>query len=100
MKTVIVRIKVISGKADGFVAATLENAEHSRKEPGIARFELYRDEADADRFVLLEAYRDAQAQAAHKETAHYKKWRDLVEPMMAEPRERGVYSEILSASGR
>ena len=41
---------------------------------------------DPTRFVLVEIYRDAEAAAAHKETAHYPVWRDAVAPMMAEPR--------------
>ena len=34
----------------------------------------------------MEVYRTAEDPARHKETAHYKKWRDTVEVMMAEPR--------------
>jgi (4S)-4-hydroxy-5-phosphonooxypentane-2,3-dione isomerase len=94
MKIVIVRIRVAEGRAEDFIAATLENAAHSLKEPGVSRFELLRDEESAERFVLVEGYRDGEAQAAHKETSHYKKWRGLVEPMMAEARSRGVYTPI------
>jgi len=35
---------------------------------------------------LVEVYRTAEDPAKHKETAHYKKWRDTVADMMAEPR--------------
>lgn len=94
MKTVIVHIKVLKGRAEEFVAASLENRGHSLQEPGIERFALYADEEDPCSFVLVEGYRDSSAQAAHKETAHYKKWRDLVEPMMAEPRTRAAYREL------
>ena len=38
------------------------------------------------RFTLVEVYRTAEAPAQHKETAHYKLWRDTVADMMAEPR--------------
>ena len=41
---------------------------------------------DPTRFVLVEAYRDAEAPARHKETQHYLTWRETVETMMAEPR--------------
>jgi (4S)-4-hydroxy-5-phosphonooxypentane-2,3-dione isomerase len=92
MKIVIVHVRVSEGREGDFTAATLENAGHSLEEPGIFRFELLQDESMPCRFVLVEGYRDAEAQAAHKETAHYKKWRDLVEPMMAEPRTRAVYA--------
>ena len=37
------------------------------------------------RFVLVEVYRDDESAVAHKETAHYKKWRDAVADMSADP---------------
>jgi quinol monooxygenase YgiN len=94
METVIVHIHVEEGRAEDFIAATQENAVHSLKEPGIFRFELLRDKADPSRFILIEGYREPGAMTSHKETSHYKKWRDLVEPMMAEPRIRALYTDI------
>jgi autoinducer 2-degrading protein len=44
--------------------------------------------------VLVEAYRSVEASAAHKETAHYKTWRDTVADMMAEPRTGVKFSEV------
>ncbi len=76
---------------DAFREATLANARESVKEPGIARFDVMQDNEDPTRFVLVEAYRTPQAPAAHKETAHYLKWRDTVAPMMAEPRSSQKY---------
>ena len=69
-----------------FRDATLANARESVKEPGIARFDVLEHRDDPTRFVLVEVYRSAEAPAAHKETAHYLKWRDSVADMMAEPR--------------
>jgi quinol monooxygenase YgiN len=94
MRILIVDIKVKPESAEAFVASTLENAAASVLEPGIARFELLRDEADPCRFALVEAYRDDEGQARHRETAHYKKWKDAVEPMMAEPRTRAAYVPV------
>ena len=74
---------------EAFKAATLANARASVKEPGIARFDVVQQPDDPTRFVFVEAYRTASAPAAHKETAHYKVWRDSVTDLMAEPR-RGV----------
>ena len=82
----IVHIRVSKDKVEEFIAATRENAGLSLKEPGISRFEFLQDQADPCRFVLVEGYRDAEAQARHKETAHYARWRDTVAPMMAAPR--------------
>lgn len=81
---VFVRVKPESVEA--FKAATVENARNSVKEPGIARFDVVQQQDDPTRFVLVEVYRTAEDPARHKETAHYKTWRDAVEGMMAEPR--------------
>lgn len=77
---------------EAFKAATVENARDSVKEAGIARFDVVQQQDDPTRFVLVEVYRTAEDPARHKETEHYKRWRDAVEGMMAEPR-RGVKYE-------
>lgn len=77
-----------------FRQATIENARASVQEPGIARFDLIEQQDDDTRFVLIEVYRTPEAPAAHKETAHYAKWRDAVAPMMAEPRYSVKYSAV------
>ena len=92
---VFVRVKEESVEA--FKAATVENAANSLKEPGIARFDFAQSSEDPTRFTLLEAYRTAEAPAAHKGTAHYRKWRDAVEPMMAEPRYSVKYETLYPA---
>src|SRR5205823_1829407 len=86
MLIVHVHVKVKPECVEAFRAATIENATNSVKEPGIARFDVVQQRDDSTRFVLVEVYRDDNAPAGHKETAHYAKWRDAVGPMMAEPR--------------
>jgi quinol monooxygenase YgiN len=86
MIIVHVFVHVKPGQADAFVQATLENVRQSVQEPGVARFEFYRQQDDPNRFVLVEIYRTAEDPARHKASAHYAKWRDAVENMMAEPR--------------
>jgi (4S)-4-hydroxy-5-phosphonooxypentane-2,3-dione isomerase len=79
---------------DAFKEATIENARHSVKEPGIARFDVLQQADDPARFVLVEAYRTPAAPAEHKATAHYQAWRDAVAGMMAEPRTSVKYSNL------
>lgn len=86
MLIVHVHVHVKPDCVEAFQAATLENARASVREPGIARFDVLQQADDPTRFVLVEVYRSAEAPAAHKQTAHYAKWRDAVAPMMAEPR--------------
>jgi (4S)-4-hydroxy-5-phosphonooxypentane-2,3-dione isomerase len=77
-----------------FVAATIENARNSVKEPGIARFDVIQQADDPTRFVLIEVYRTPDDPAKHKETAHYNQWREVCEPLLAEPRTRIVYGNV------
>ncbi len=86
MIATIVYVDVIPEYVDEFVKITTYNHENSRKEPGNVRFDVLRDNNDPARFVLFEVYRDTESAAAHKETEHYKKWRETVAPMMRTPR--------------
>lgn len=94
MVIVHVHVRVKPESIEAFRQATLENARNSIQEPGIARFDFMQQQDDESRFVLVEVYRSKEAQAAHRDTAHYLKWRDAVEPMMAEPRQRALYSAL------
>lgn len=98
MLVVHVQVHVKPDSLSAFQAATVENARNSVQEPGIARFDIVQQIDDPTRFVLVEVYRDAEAPARHKETAHYQKWRDTVAPMMAAPRQ-GVPMRGLFPSG-
>src|SRR5262245_47967178 len=86
MLVVHVTVKVKPESVEAFKQVTLANARESVKESGIARFDVVQQQDDPTRFVLVEAYRTADAPAAHKETQHYQTWRDAVAPMMAEAR--------------
>ncbi len=79
---------------EAFKAATVENARNSVMEAGIARFDVVQQQDDPTRFVLVEVYRTAEDPARHKETEHYKRWRDAVEGMMAEPRRSTKYANV------
>jgi autoinducer 2-degrading protein len=81
-----VHVRVKEGSETLFCRASTANAVASRREPGVVRFDLIADRDDPTRFVLVEVYRDADAAAAHKQTAHYASWRDTVAGLMAEPR--------------
>jgi autoinducer 2-degrading protein len=86
MFIVHVFVHVKEDQVEAFKAATVENARNSVQEKGIARFDVIQQTDDQTRFVLVEVYHTREDPALHKETAHYKTWRDTVEAMMAEPR--------------
>ena len=79
---------------EAFRQATIENARHSVQEPGIARFDVLQQMDDPTRFILVEVYRTPDDPARHKETAHYRAWRDAVAEMMAEPRTSVKYANV------
>lgn len=86
MLIVHVHIRVLPDQVDAFHAATLDNARQSVQEAGVVRFDVLQEQEDPTRFLLVEIYRTEDAPGRHKETRHYARWRDTVEPMMAEPR--------------
>ncbi len=77
-----------------FKAATLANVRNSIREPGIARFDFIEQLDAPGRFMLVEVYRTPDDVAKHKETTHYRVWRDAVAHMMAEPRSSIKFSNI------
>jgi quinol monooxygenase YgiN len=94
MLIIHVHVRVKPEHVEAFKQASVENARHSVKEAGITRFDVVQQQDDPTRFVLVEAYRDADAPAKHKETAHYAKWRDTVASMMAEPRASVKFTNV------
>lgn len=89
MHVTLVHVQVKPAHIADFIAATRANHEASVTEPGNRRFDVLQDPADPGHFILYEAYASPADAAAHKETAHYARWRDRVADMMAEPR-RGL----------
>lgn len=89
-----VDVAVVADQVEAFLVATEENARASREEPGVVRFDVLSDRADAGHVVLVEIYVDEAAAAAHKDTAHYQRWRDTVAPMMARPRQATRYVNV------
>ena len=79
---------------EAFRLACLENARASLKEPGVVRFDVVQQLDDPTRFALLEVYRTEEDTVRHKATEHYARWRDTVEPMLAEPRSRERYRNL------
>ena len=97
MHIVHVHVHVKPEFVEAFKQATLANASHSIKESGNVRFDVIQQTENSTKFVLVEVYKTAEAPAAHKETAHYARWRDTVAEMMSEPRQGIKYTNIFPA---
>jgi len=78
----IITVKVKPGREDAFERATVANHEGSVGEPGVVRFDVLRDDGNPGTYYLYEVYRDEAATVAHKETAHYRTWRETVGDLM------------------
>ncbi len=89
-----VHIHVKEEKLDQFIEATKENHYASIKEEGNLRFDVLQDQNNPCKFALYEAYISEDSAKAHKETEHYKKWKETVAEYMAYPREGIQYNVI------
>jgi autoinducer 2-degrading protein len=89
-----VYVHVKPENVDSFINATKINHLESVKEPGNLRFDFIQQVDDPCRFMIYEAYETEDASQAHKNTAHYLKWRETVADFMAEPRQGVKYNII------
>jgi quinol monooxygenase YgiN len=94
MFTAIIQVQVKPDCIEAFRAATRLNVRASRQEPGITQFDLLQQADAPERFLLIEEYRDADAQLRHRETPHYLAWRETAAPMMAAPRSALNYTDV------
>lgn len=94
MHILLVYLTVKPDHVDEFIAATIENATNTRREPGVVRFDLIQQFDDPTRFTLIEVYKAPEGLTAHREAAHYKAWAEKVPDMLAEPRSRTIYRNI------
>jgi (4S)-4-hydroxy-5-phosphonooxypentane-2,3-dione isomerase len=97
MFILIVNLHVKPEHIDAFREATIENARNSIKEAGILRFDFLQQTDDPTRFALYEVYRDADAPAKHRETAHFNAWAAKAAEMLAEPRTRTTFGNVFPA---
>ena len=99
MYIVAVTIFVKPQHVNEFIAATLDNARNTRKEPGNIRFDVSRGEDDPNRFLLYEAYRAKEDFTAHQQTAHYFRWRDAATAWMSQPRQGVKHTSVFFGDG-
>ena len=85
-----VDLRIKPENVDAFISKALENAAHSRKEPGCKQFDVLVDPKDRTVMMLNEVYADDKAFDAHQQTAHFKKY--LAEAaLLVASRERHVW---------
>jgi autoinducer 2-degrading protein len=97
MYIAMIKVHVKPQYFNAFKEATLDNASNSILEPGVKRFDVYQQQDDPSRFIMVEIYQSEQDVEKHRSTAHYARWRDAVANMMAEPRQRTTYNFVFPA---
>jgi len=76
MFVLVVSLRVKPNKDEQFLAAIQANAAASRRdEPGCRRFDVLRDNADPQHYLLYEMYDDEAAFQVHRNTPHFAVWR-------------------------
>ena len=85
-----VELRIKPESVESFMAKALENAAHSRKEPGCRQFDVLADPKEPTRVMLYEVYLDEKAFEAHQGTAHFKKYLAEAVPLLTS-RERHVW---------
>ena len=86
MYIVSVDLRVKPDKVHEFIRLSMDNATHSREEPGCLRFDVLRLENEPDRFLFHEVYMSSDDLKTHQTTEHYARWKEKVPPLLAEPR--------------
>lgn len=86
MKVTCVHVNVKPEYLREFTEAIVENHKGTRTEQGNIRFDVLQQVDDPCRFMIYEVFESDEAVKAHKEAAHYIKWRDSVKEWMAETR--------------
>jgi quinol monooxygenase YgiN len=77
------KFRVLPEYADRWPEIAAEFTEATRAEPGCLWFDWSRSVADPAEYVLVEAFRDAEAGAAHVQSEHFKNARQSIPPHLA-----------------
>lgn len=73
-----------SGSADRVAELLAELADASRAEAGCLSYEVGRNEAERDRFVIVERWADEAAFDIHRETEHFRRLAPEIFPGLVE----------------
>jgi|KBSMisStaDraftv2_1062788.scaffolds.fasta_scaffold08465_2 quinol monooxygenase YgiN len=81
--TRIARVTIDSTKLQPYMALLKEQMETAvRAEPGVISYNVYAEKASPNKLTIVEVYADNNAYLAHRETAHFKKYKAAVTDMV------------------
>lgn len=96
MHVQLVHIQVKPGKAEDFLEAFRVNYEGTRNEPGNVRFDVLRDPADENRFVIYEVFRTPGDLDSHRQTEHYKECVRRIDPLLDGERTKDILMPVMA----
>lgn len=80
---------------DKFIETFDCNAKCSRKEDGVVRFEAMQSAQAKNEFLIIEVYKTADDQLKHRETSHYKIFKENVSELLKEPYSPAIYNYVV-----
>ncbi|MEU6785506.1 putative quinol monooxygenase [Nonomuraea sp. NPDC052116] len=78
------KFRILPEHADRWPEIVADFTEATRAEPGCLWFDWSRSVEDPVEYVLVEAFRDGDAGAAHVQSAHFKQAQQTLPPHLAE----------------
>ncbi|MGH3949291.1 MAG: putative quinol monooxygenase [Pseudonocardiaceae bacterium] len=81
---IVVKFTVLPEYQDNWLSMTKDFTESTRAEPGNLWYEWSRNVDNPAEYVLVEAFRDAQAGADHVAVDHFRKGMESMRPALAE----------------
>lgn len=94
MVIVQVYLTIKKENIDDFIRFTNDNVSNSVKEPGVIRFEFFKELDAENKFVLFEMFKSVEDQNKHRETAHYKRWKENTTDMLEVPYTRNSFEYV------
>lgn len=82
MYFIVVKHQVKPEFADTFIERVAETTAATRAEPGNLWYQWSRSVEDPNEFILIEAFRDDEAAAAHVNSEHFPKGLETVRPLL------------------
>jgi quinol monooxygenase YgiN len=84
MICITAKFRVLPEHADNWAAIAGPFTQATRSEPGCLWFDWSRSLDDPTEYVLVEAFRDGDAGAAHVQSEHFKEARQTLPPYLAQ----------------
>ena len=79
--------------ADGAKVLT-QYAADSRKEPGVVRVDILRQDSRPNHFTIVEVWQNQKAFDTHTAGAHSKQFRNKIQPMLGSPFDERLHTAI------